>query len=66
MGVKSEIFFGTTLYTLIFIGHLLAGVTFVLVVCGNSNKKKQINKQNKNNVELVCISGPSCSNVGWL
>ena len=39
MGVKSEIFFGTTLYTLIFIGYLLAGVTFVLVVCGNSNKK---------------------------
>ena len=29
----------TSLYTLIFIGYLLAGVTFVMVVCGNSNKK---------------------------
>ena len=27
------------LYTLIVIGYLLAGVTFVVVVCGNSNEE---------------------------
>ena len=28
-------------------GYLLAGVTFVVVVCGNSNEKRKKKKQNE-------------------
>ena len=36
---KNQKFALVQLYTLLFIGYLLAGVTFVVVVCGNSNEK---------------------------
>ena len=36
IGVESETYYCSTL---IFIGYLLAGVTFVVVVCGNSGEQ---------------------------
>ena len=59
---KNQKFALVQLYTLLFIGYLLAGVTFVVVVCGNSNEKDKQAKQKQRGISIY--SGPICSNVG--
>ena len=37
-------------------GYLLAGVTFVVVVCGNSNEKRKKKKQKQNETKEIIFS----------